>query len=234
MLETLAAMDVADVRTTIRFFAGLGAVCAMLWVTYGFRHNIGLRQMMTGWTCYRDAMREQIRETGWWPLALVRAHFRTLWAFGLSATPSECLRISVSVFHIKSIVRIGWWDVWRPFAGFMGWGPLTQGVTLFTANMIFIGLAYIASTWALMALFRSIPEEDRAEYNILTAPLYPWAKFQRAAALRRASAAVDDQVAAERHRAANLHAELRALARAVDRADDDKARVMAERILARD
>lgn len=79
-------------------------------------------------------------------------------------------------FVVKSlvgIIRMGYWDVGRPlwrYANGQDWQVLdAQGVWVNTG--LAIG-AIVCGLFGLMALWRSIPDDERHNYSLITAPFY--------------------------------------------------------------
>lgn len=155
-----------------RFSIGFVAWCLMLLVTIGFRQS---------------------------------AHPRLLWLTltgRYTPPPNERMRMSLSLYHLKGILRTGWWDVAAVFAVFMGW--LEPQVVYFTSviNICFQIMNICGSLLALWALHGKIREPFRSHYNWLTAPFFPWSRLHTDATLRRALE-VDEEMTEERHRMRN-------------------------------
>ncbi len=71
-------------------------------------------------------------------------------------------------------VRLLWWSILRPLlgsAGIMNPGVFTLSGQ--TVNAVFAFWSVVAALAALGALHRSLDEQDRKNYNWLTAPFFP-------------------------------------------------------------
>lgn len=92
------------------------------------------------------------------------------------------MNLSVVLVSAMTLVRMAWWDGLRPLLGWLGYLPAVEWTRLGVAmNTGFNLLAAAAALCALGALHRSLPPEERAHYNLLTAPFHPrrWQLFRR-------------------------------------------------------
>lgn len=149
---------------------------------------------------------------------------------GEPMSPSALLRASLTVYHVKMFARIAWWDV-LVIAG-IAVGAITMSVAIWAsaANVGFNLVSICGSVLALKSQHRSIPEEDRAGYTILTAPFYPWSRGQRMSSVRRATE-TDSEASVARHSAANARTEMLILARHVVNGRTETAMHAARRII---
>lgn len=96
--------------------------------------------------------------------------------------PASLMRLSIVLISGTILARMLWWDVVRRVLGHLELMPPVHWTYAgMTANTLFNSLTALSAVCALAALHRSLPLEERANYNWLTAPWYPrrWQLFLR-------------------------------------------------------
>ena len=84
--------------------------------------------------------------------------------------------MSVFVAVVSGVLwmRLLWWSLLRPMLGAVGMmPPSTAAPWVYMINIGFDLGAIVAALAALMALYLSLPEDERKHYNLLTVPFYP-------------------------------------------------------------
>lgn len=100
---------------------------------------------------------------GFWP------HMWRLWKTDAQKDRALAAMLGmVMLVDVKGVIRMAYWDLWRSYQ--------TGGLQSLDGTLINSGMNMIASVAALaglMALFYSIPDDERHKYNWFTAPFYP-------------------------------------------------------------
>lgn len=197
-------MTYLELFVAMRFGVGVIAIVLMAYVTYGFRHVVSHRTI-----------------------------FRTLWNIR-DANASEILRVALTIFHIKSVIRLAVWDVVMVL---LFWWSVVQGGGAIYVAVINTALALMAIAASLLTMasqHKLIPKDERDSYSMWSAPLYPWSKLQRRAALDNVTNPTERTKTGVRNEEANIYVACIDLAQAVqDGVPYQKLTDMASRILDR-
>lgn len=111
---------------------------------------------------------------GFWPhLPLLKAQsFRDV--IESVTAPDKAFALIVVGMDVKAIVRMAYWDVYKPaYRSLTGGRPVfttAEGITFNAAIDLF---AAVLALWTLALLYYSIPPKHREGWNYLTAPFYP-------------------------------------------------------------
>jgi hypothetical protein len=212
----------------LRMTVGSVAVVLMALVMWGFRHAISPVTILRTFPRVARLLAAHL-------LHLVMRSRMPAWALHVMAEddivrPSEGMRISVTAFHLKTLIRIGWWDVWVLASALVMTGAANSSPRATIVNVGLGLLACVGSLFALWALHGTIPKGDRHLYSLFTAPFYPWAWLHRESALRRAGEPLDDPLSQCRHDLASSRSERNILARHILELDLDLSDPAQERL----
>ena len=216
----------------VRLLIGTVEIAAMLWAGYGFRAALSCATMKRTW---REVSRLFLAHA----LHALPDPLTPAWADeavrrDADVTPSERMGIAIMLLLAIIILRVTWWDFGAILLSHADLrGPVGASVTDSAVNITLGIVAIVASLFALWALHGNIPKGDADQYNLFTAPLYPWARIERSTLIRQAVAPEHDRRSRERHRIAQMAAAGQALARRVEKgegSDPETIRMAAEMI----
>lgn len=106
-------------------------------------------------------------------LLVLKATSRHFWPEGGLAglanwTAGDFMRFGIFAYHLKGLLRIGFYDVYRIAA--------TGGERVYWvagSNALFCAIALLGSLAVLYAIYIDIPDDERGGYDLYTAPWHP-------------------------------------------------------------
>ncbi len=91
------------------------------------------------------------------------------------------LTLGFLLLYLTVFLRTIYWDVlprWIPPEIWAAWRDMTRGVAI---NIVFHILVTLACYFSLKAVYRAIPEAERVQFSIFTAPFYRFLRARKLA-----------------------------------------------------
>lgn len=85
----------------------------------------------------------------------------------------DLMRLGIGVWHLKGLIRVGYYDVWFLALHFAGVRETGRGLDVAAMNTLFCLMAAAGATCILAAFYFNIPDDERGGYNWLTSPWHP-------------------------------------------------------------